>query len=235
VLQARLAHLSGAEQIVLQQASVLGRTFWDSIVAWINQSVGEEAGDEASELVEEPAEALAALQAREIVFQRESSSLVGAREYVFKHTMLREVAYRGVLERVPERYHGVVAEWLIEKSGERIGEVTGLIASHLELAGQVEQALAYLRQAGEQAAARYAHVEAAHYFSRALDLVPEADYTERYALLLAREKIYELLGEREAQAQDLAALEKLAETLDDEQRRAEVALRQARYIEGAGE
>ncbi len=230
VLQARLAHLLAAERTVLQQASVLGRTFWDSIVAWINQSAGE-----GAESVEEPFEALAALQAREIVFQRESSSLVGAREYIFKHTMLREVAYRGVLERVPERYHGLVAEWLIEKSGERIGEVTGLIASHLELAGQVEQARAYLRQAGEQAAARFAHAEAAHYFSRALDLEPEADHAGRYALLLAREKTYERLGEREAQAQDLAALEKLAEALDDEQRRAEVALRQARYIEGAGE
>jgi tetratricopeptide (TPR) repeat protein len=47
--------------------------------------------------------------------------------------------------------------------------------------------------------------------------------------LLVREEVYNVQGAREAQRQDLATLERLAEMLQDDQRRAEVAVRQARY------
>ena len=63
----------------------------------------------------------------------------------------------------------------------------------------------------------------------ALDLTPESKPDERYSLLLDREQIYNLQGERELQVQDIAALQELAQILGDDQKRAEVALRQAKY------
>jgi len=66
-------------------------------------------------------------------------------------------------------------------------------------------------------------------FSRALWLIPEEDMAERYEVLLAREKVYDLLGERRAQQGDLAALHATASALYDARRQAQVALRQAQY------
>jgi tetratricopeptide (TPR) repeat protein len=121
------------------------------------------------------------------------------------------------------------------QSGERADEYTGLVADHLEWAGQVEQACTYLRQAGEQAAARFANAEALDYLGRALALVAESNLHERYTLLLVREAVWSLQGEREAQDRDLQSLQALAAALDDDRRRAEVALRRASYAEAGGD
>jgi tetratricopeptide (TPR) repeat protein len=110
-----------------------------------------------------------------------------------------------------------------------VGEYYGLIADHLEAAGRSRQAIDYLRRAGDRAAIQFANAEAVAFFSRALDLTPGDDLTERHSLLLAREQIHDLLGDREAQARDLAELQRLANALHDKGRQAESALRQARY------
>jgi DNA-binding SARP family transcriptional activator len=110
---------------------------------------------------------------------------------------------------------------------DRIEEVAVQLARHY--AGDPERERHYARLAGEQAASQSANTEAIYHFSRALELPPETDYVARYELLLAREKVYDLLGAREAQVRDLASLNELANDLDDDARRAVVALRQANY------
>lgn len=229
ILQARLDSLPLKERTILQRASVVGRTFWGSAVERISDSANGGMSEQEIRSV------LSALQGKEMVFRRETSAFARAQEYIFKHAILREVTYESVLKRVRRVYHTLVAEWLIEHSGERAGEYTGLIAEHLELAGQTERAVIYLGRAAEQAAAQFANVEAVNYFSRALDLTPEDNLTACYTLLLAREQVYNLQGEREAQKQDLAALQELAEALADDRRRAEVGLRQANYAEVTGD
>jgi len=229
VLQARLDSLSPQERAVLQLASVVGRTFWTSAVERISASAN--GGMDENEIQN----ALSALWGKEMAFRRKTSAFAGTQEYIFKHAIMREVTYESVLKRHRPAYHACVAAWLMEQSAERAGEHSGLIADHLELAGQTELAAVYLRQAGEQAAAKFANAEAVAYFSRALDLTPAAEPGERYGLLLAREKVYHLQGEREAQAQDLAALNELAKALGNERRQAEVALHQAGYGEAIGD
>jgi class 3 adenylate cyclase/tetratricopeptide (TPR) repeat protein len=240
VLQARLDSLPAEERTVLQQASVVGRIFWDDTVQHLN------AGSERTAIayaVQRPdiAQDLALLHERELIFPHADSAFAGVEEYIFKHAILRDVTYESVLRRVRRVYHVLVAEWMIEHGGERADEYVGLIADHLEAAGQAERAVTYLRRTGEQAMARYANVEAVRYLSRALELTPETDYAERYALLLAREKVYDLQGEREAQRQDLAHLEEIADVLDGEspslggRRRTEVALRKAHCVQATGD
>ena len=227
VLQARLDALPEAERALLQQASVVGRVFWDAVVAYLNEHGQDGLADEAI------GAGLAALRGKELVYRRELSAFAGANEHIFKHAVLRQVTYESVLKRARRGYHSLVAEWLIEHGGERAGEMTGLIAEHLALAGKTTAAAVYLRRAGEEAAARYANEEAVAYFSRALELRPEEDREGRWALLLAREKVLDLLGRRPAQTADLDALEALAEQLADPGRQVEVALRHselARYI-----
>jgi tetratricopeptide (TPR) repeat protein len=147
----------------MQQASVVGRLFWDDAVAYINQVNN---GDGQVDIEA----ALSDLRRYEMVFQRETSTFAQVREYFFKHALLREVTYESVLKRLRRRYHGLTADWLVEQVGERLGEYVGLIADHLERAGRVSEALDYLRQAGEAAARIYANAEAIEHYQHAIAL-----------------------------------------------------------------
>ena len=206
VLQARLDSLPEQERAVLQQASVVGRVFWDSVVAHLSQGSGIALPNEVVR------DGLEMLRAKEMVFHRDISSFAGTSEYIFKHALLRDVAYETVLKRLRKAYHELAAEWLVQESAEqgRTEEYAGLIADHYDLAGSDEEARIWHRQAGEQAATRYSHAEAIRHFSRALELTPEDDPETRSYLLLAREEEYHLQGNRQAQAEDVEALETLA-------------------------
>ncbi|MBN1992964.1 MAG: tetratricopeptide repeat protein [Anaerolineae bacterium] len=92
----------------------------------------------------------------------------------------------------------------------------------------------YAALLGLQSAAQFANAEALSYLNRALNLTPHSETAERYKLLLARETVYNRLGSREAQAEDIAALAALAKALKDVRQETEVMLRQARYAEVTG-
>jgi predicted ATPase len=155
--------------------------------------------------------------------------------YRFRHNLFQKYLYSD-LDEVERAYlHEDVGNVLEELYGDQVDEISVQLARHFVEAGVEEKALHYLHRAGEQAAERFANAEAVTYFSRALDLTPEDDLGERYALLLAREKVYAVQGAREAQHRDLAALKESAEVLDDDRRRAEVALRQAHYAKVTGD
>ncbi|PWB55474.1 MAG: hypothetical protein C3F13_04130 [Anaerolineales bacterium] len=161
VLQARLESLPVDEQKVLQQASVVGRLFWDQVVAYIQASEGG-----APQAVPD---ILGSLRGREMVYRREGSAFLDAREYLFKHDILREVTYESVLKRLRRKYHGLVADWLITQVSGRMGEYSGLIAGHLLQAGMKELAGTYYLQAGQAALESYANAEALGYFHQTLE------------------------------------------------------------------
>jgi DNA-binding GntR family transcriptional regulator/tetratricopeptide (TPR) repeat protein len=218
VVRRRLMHLSPQAQRVLQWAAVVGPVFWEGAVETIGWFSTEQIKIGLQEIL-----------GQELILERESSAFEKEREYVFASPIVREVSYASMPPEERQEHHGRVAAWLIVRD-EQAGEYLGLIADHLEGAGQMAQAATYLRRAGEQAAAQFANAEAVTYFSRALELTPEDDLAGRYDLLLAREKVYDLQAAREAQRQDLATLQELAQALADDRRRAEVSTRQAIYI-----
>ena len=231
VLQARLEGLPQEERNTLQQASVVGHIFWDDAVDYIGtESIPKDTQSALRTTVDD----LSSLRQRELIYHREESAFTDAAEYTFKHALLRDVTYESVLRRVRKAYHGLVAEWLIQHSGERAGEYTGLIADHFELAGKDEQAAIFLYQAGEEVANRYANTEAVDYFSRALALTPLDDLVGCYDLLLAREKVYAIQGNHQAREQDLALLMEIAEALDDTGLRAQVTLHQLIFLYDTG-
>jgi tetratricopeptide (TPR) repeat protein len=213
VLMARIDRLEEEARRVLQMASVVGRIFLYRVL--------EAIAEEGQALDEQ----LSTLQREEMIRER---ARVPELEYIFKHHLTQEAAYNGLLRRERRLFHRQVAEALQELFPDRIEEQFGLLAHHWEQAGERKRAIGYLRRAAEQAAAQFANAEAIGYFARALDLTPVEDLVQRYDLLQARERVYYLQGAREAQHQDLAALEKLAQALNDVHRQAEVALRQAR-------
>jgi predicted ATPase/class 3 adenylate cyclase len=219
LLQARLDKLTSEEKRVIQQAAVIGRVFWDDTIQHLYLSQN---GDQESEI--DLLSILEQLRLQDMIYHRETSVLSGIQEYYFKHAILREVAYDTIIKKERQSYHSQIAEWLINENADRVGELTGMIGDHLESAGEKERAVSYFRLAGEQAAGQYANQSALNYLGRALDLAPESDLEERFAILLVREQVYSLLGARDDQKQDLDQLVHLAGELNDERKRGEVAL-----------
>jgi class 3 adenylate cyclase/tetratricopeptide (TPR) repeat protein len=223
VIQARIDGLSTKERRVMQQASVIGRVFWDEAVCYLdNDAALVQTTDQMDALVTK--HTLGTLQAREMIFEQATSAFSDAVEYRFKHAVLREVTYESVLKRMRRVYHALAADWLIAHSGDREGEVTGLIAGHLEKAGNMDEALKYLSQAAEAAVSNYATDEAEDFYTRALALTPEEDVERRYTLLLGRLEVFNMQGNRTAQRAELVALTSIADRLSDIHKRAEVSL-----------
>ena len=209
VLQARIDSLPVPEKAALQQASVIGHVFWDEALRRISPTAGK---------------ALESLTLRELTYERETSAFEGTREFVFKHHMLHQVTYQSVLKRPRCEQHRITADWLVERSGDRASEYFGMIADHYERAGDTGNAVEYLRRAGEDAARSYVNAAALEYIGRALAIVtPPDDGATRFSLLETSSGIYSNTGRRDEQAEDVAALEQVAEALDDDAFRARAA------------
>ena len=224
VLQARLERLPKEEFELIQQASVVGRVFWDQAVWYLTQQ------GEGTLKEQDIQDGLVDLRDREMIYRRELSAFQEAREYIFKHAVLREVTYESVLKKLRRVYHALAAEWLMEQRADRSGEIVGLIADHLERAGEKEDALRYLRWAGEEAAKKYANDEAVDYFGRAMALVPEHHYETHFQLLLSREEVLNLQAKRKAQHQDLKNLKALSKELGSLELQLEVDIRWSKYL-----
>jgi len=180
VIQARLDRLDPQDKTVVQQASVIGRTFWDDAVAYlfgaadIEHARGPVAGS------------LDVLRERELVFPQPKSRFAGTVERLFKHALLRDVAYETVLKRLRREYHGLAADWLIQNSRDRQVEsadlpavTAGLIADHLVEAGREAEAVHYLAGAAKSAIASFANEEAIGYLQTAVDLFEKLPETAK--------------------------------------------------------
>jgi predicted ATPase/class 3 adenylate cyclase len=172
VLQARLDRLPGTERLLLQRASVIGRKFWQDAVLALHEE-----GEPRVEIREvDLSTRLHELAHRELVFPSEPSSFLDTREFAFKHAVLRDVTYKGVLRRMRRVYHAQVASWLEVRGGDEEGTHAGWIGEHHALAGNGSEAAAWFARAGKQAQGAYVRESAMEYYRRALGLwAQEAD------------------------------------------------------------
>jgi predicted ATPase/class 3 adenylate cyclase len=171
VLQARLDRLPPGENEVLERAAVIGHTFWDAAVEAMHGSEPAQAltGDE------DVHSALNALRSKELVFPHQPSTFAAAQEFIFKHTILREVTYERVLKAKRKLYHRMAADWLIQQSGERINEYLAPIAQHYELAGDLTHAVEFLERAADQSMRLSAYGEALSAAERALTILASSE------------------------------------------------------------
>ncbi len=227
LLQARLDALPAAQRSVLERAAVVGRVFWQEVV----ERLGDGDGVDVAATLEQ-------LREGGLVLQRAASTFEGSRELLFRHALLRDVAYERQLRARRRDRHERVARWLrevTERSG-RADEVAALVAEHLDQAGHPDAPDWYLR-AGTRAAAVYAIEEADRLLGRGLELDPAP--AVRVVLLLEHEDVADRRGDRDRQLADLddaAAL--LDEAADDRlalrhaQARARFGLTTSGYAEG---
>lgn len=205
VLQARLDRLNVPERTLLQRASVVGRIFWDEALAYLSEY-------EDANLPE----SLQVLCNKELVFNRTQSSFAGAREYLFKHALLRDVTYEQVLKTQRRIYHHQSALWLIEKSHDRANEYAGVIAEHFDHAGDLEQAIEWYMRAGRAAADTFVYEAALDAYQRVIEL--SQDYPGSWFVIEAHEQLanvlYQLVRSQEA-IQNYHAMRKAAIQKDD--------------------
>jgi tetratricopeptide (TPR) repeat protein len=182
IVAARLDGLSSEQKALLQNAAVIGRVFWSGALARVaNSGIHEIEGH------------LHALERREFVRRERRTSVAGQTEYVFRHVLVRDVAYGEIPRAQRGEKHRLTAEW-IESLG-RPEDHAEVLAHHylaaLEYAratGQdvgpiAERARIAIRNAGDRAASLNAFDAAARFYASALDLTPP-DAPERPKLLL---------------------------------------------------
>jgi class 3 adenylate cyclase/tetratricopeptide (TPR) repeat protein len=225
LIQARLDSLPEEEKSTIQMAAVVGRIFWDSVLI------------DVVENSEKLNKSLADLSRRDIVFLLQTSTFEGAEEYIFKHSLLRDVAYESVLKRTRRKYHTHVASWLesVADVNQRKEEYTAVIAGHYAQGGKRKKAAEWYLMAGEGAYSQGAPEEACEFFERAFELAPSTDNELKWKILLERGEVHGVLGNPEARKADDDALYALAVEFNDEDRLAEVYRRQGSYYSLIGD
>ena len=221
LLQARLDALTPSERAVLQRASVVGRIFWDQAVTHLAPDGLADGANGAAPFDH--------LLERDLVFERELSAFDSAREFLFKHALLRDVAYDSVLRARRREYHRRAALWLSDVTARtgRVEEYAAIVAEHFDQAHDPAAADWYLR-AGRRANRVFALDEATHLLGRAEQLVPPDDHRLLFDVVAEREGVFERFGDRAAQGTALARMAELSLELDDPARTVTTLLAQSR-------
>jgi len=130
VLAARLDSLPADEKRIAQDASVVGRIFWDTVVAYLASGTRDLTED-----------LLKRLRLKDLVVPRLPSSLAEAAEYGFRHVLIRDVAYDSIPKRERAVLHRAIATWASHELADRADEYAELIATHLSAALAYEEEL----------------------------------------------------------------------------------------------
>jgi|SRR5579884_532358 len=175
---ARLDLLSLEERRVLQVASVASRAFQPSML----QAVLEEYHPQQIDT------ALEGLLGRDLIIRAKGGT------FIFRHILIRDVAY-GTLSRAERiRIHRKIATWLKNSASERLDEFTELLAYHYrevvqltrlssmsrEIPADRSHALHFLKRAAELASRAGAFAEAFNHLQNAIELATESERTFLY-------------------------------------------------------
>jgi tetratricopeptide (TPR) repeat protein len=211
ILAARIDRLPPAEKRLLETAAVIGKDVPFSLL----QAIAEESEETLQRR-------LGHLQTAEFLYE---TRLFPDREHTFKHALTHEVAYGTVLQDRRRALHARIAEAIEQRYAGCLDDHVERLAHHT-LQGEVwEPAVRYLWQAGTKAAERSALREAVTAYDhalRALRHLPEDRPTLEYACDI-RLRLADLEIQRSDYARALEYvrdMERLAEQLDDDLRRA---------------
>ncbi len=167
IIAARLDALPPPERSVLLNASVAGRVFWSGAL--------ERMSDDHSALNG----ALEELERRELISKQAVSAFEGQQQYMFRHVLVRDVAYELLPRAARRARHREAALFFEHIGGGEFGEVGAALARHWRDAGDDQKAIDYLVAAAEGAEHGWAKERAALLYREALVLVPDTDGDRR--------------------------------------------------------
>ena len=152
-LLARLDHLA-SEKYLAEIGAVLGRQFSFEMLEAVS-------GEDVSVLTRD----LSALINAELIYER---GFIPHSTYVFKHALVRDAAYNGMLRNRKSALHESVAVALQQTTTPAKPEV---IAYHYTSAGNAASAIPFWLNAGQRAMARYENHEAVQHLTAGRSLI----------------------------------------------------------------
>ena len=165
VIAARLDAIPTGLGSLVQDASVVGTSFWPGALA----SLGERSGDDVRAAIEQ-------LVRRGLALRATSSSIEGEPEYEFTHALVREVAYgRMPRPRRAER-HLAAARWFERAFAEHTAERAESLARHYAEAAELAGA------PGAERFAREAREPAVRWLMVAAERAARIDPSSAFAL-----------------------------------------------------
>ena len=153
-LMARLDRLAPVREVA-QVGAVVGREFSYDLLSTV-------AGLPRERLEE----ALAQLVRSELIFCRGE---IPQAVYTFKHALVRDAAYSGLLKTRRAALHATIADAFEQRFPEIVEAQPETLAHHLTEAGLFEKAEVYWLQAGKKAAMRSANLEAIAHLQRGIE------------------------------------------------------------------
>ena len=150
LLASRVDRLASADRNLLQAAAVIGRRFDPELVAAVGVSTSAQT-------------AFAAMEALDLIHRVEGST-----DYIFKHALVRDALYDGLLMAPRAALHLKVAEELERHGGNRLTEIAEILAHHYAATERADKAFAYLAMAGHKGLDIYSNAEAEHFYRQAL-------------------------------------------------------------------
>ncbi|MFC1896328.1 AAA family ATPase [Thermodesulfobacteriota bacterium] len=209
IISARLDHLEKESKKILQEASVIGRTFLYDIL-------------KRCTLLERHLDKhLPSLERLDLIRAR---SIQPDLEYIFKSALTHDVVYNGLLKKERQEIHERIGLVMEEVFAGRLSEFYETLAFHFSHGQSVIKAVDYLVKSGEKSLARYAVEEAHQYFKEAFDiLASKADKSkaEEVALIDILNSwgyAYYYLGDFKEFINLLNSQKDVAESLDDSAR-----------------
>lgn len=185
IVQQRTTRLSAPAHEALALAAVIGRRFDFALLP----TLLERAESEVVPLVKE-------LIATQLLVEESTEQLA------FRHALTREAAYATLLRRERRIYHGKVLAAMEQLYARVLERYWGELAHHAYEAAQWQQARDYAECAGNQAQSMYAAGDAVVHFTRAIEATRQLGQVPTTALLRARGKAHEILGDFEAARAD---------------------------------
>jgi transcriptional regulator with AAA-type ATPase domain/tetratricopeptide (TPR) repeat protein len=226
VLAARISRLADADKALLQSAAAIGfetpfTLLW-SVVGLSHDSL---------------IAGLQRLQMAELMYEQEAGA---ERQFVFKHALTREVAYRSLLPEARRELHARIVTVLESVDADRVSAHVDRLAHQAFQGALWPKAVIYLRRAGDIALRSAAAHEAAEYFSQALDALrhlPESRAVVEDGIdlrLRLRDALWPLLRLPEV-LERLQEADDLAQGLVDERRLGWVACYLCHYCWAVGD
>jgi class 3 adenylate cyclase/tetratricopeptide (TPR) repeat protein len=209
VLAARIDQLPAAEKQLLQEAAVVGQDVRSNLLHDIS-GLSEEA---LRQLLDK-------LQAGEFIY---TTQLFPDLQFTFKHSLICDVAYSGVLRERRREIHARTVDAMEKLYADRLAEQVERLAYHAVRSELPEKAVHYLRLAAAKAAARSAPAEARALLEQALGIaktLPETRNTQEQAfdIILELRPVLRQLGEGLQMREYSREAEALAEKLQDDRR-----------------
>jgi class 3 adenylate cyclase/tetratricopeptide (TPR) repeat protein len=206
VISGRLDRLEKESKRILQEASVIGRTFFYEIL------------NQVSEVKDQIDRNLRSLERLDLI---RAKTLQPDLEYIFKHALTQEVVYSGLLKKERQLIHeriGLVMEQLFH---DRLPEFYETLAYHFQQGQADNKAVSYLIKSGEKSLRRYAVEEANQYYQEAYDLLKghskktKEEMELLIDLLIKWSLVFYYRGDFRSATKLLTEHERLAESLND--------------------